>query len=180
MSSKPNNKDICPFWSVNSKKCRVCDDGLFIPLEKHIAAYCTSKDHPHCLQYSLHAPKDQGAASQSANRRQTLRIKLSNQIQLLKLITSGQVIRQLTGKAETLDVSHIGMRLQTDIPLVHDSVVQFAFNDKFPSTLKKGVGVVEWCNKQIDSPGYQAGISFQSSKLVKAMDTFLKTHLMCL
>ncbi|MFT5698162.1 MAG: hypothetical protein ACI8ZB_001016 [Desulforhopalus sp.] len=172
--------DTCPFWSVDSKKCRVCKDGLFIPLDEHINAYCTSKDHHHCLQYSLHTPRNERSTHQSrqnsTNRRQSIRVTLSNQIQLLKMIKSGEIIQKLSEKAETLDLSSIGMRLQTNVPLIDDTVVQFAFNDNFPEALRKGAGLVEWCNKQIDGPGYQAGISFQSNIIVEAMDVFLHRH----
>lgn len=176
-----NTIDICPFWSADSKKCRVCTDGLFIPLDEHISAYCTSKDHHHCLQYSLHTPKDRQAEDasrkNSINRRQSLRIQLSDQIQLLKMIQSGKILKQFSERAETLDMSKVGMRLQTNVPLINDTVVQFAFNDNFPATLRTGAGLVEWCNKQIDTPGYQAGISFQSNWIVEAMDMFLESHL---
>lgn len=175
-------RDICPFWSTESKKCRVCKDGLFIPLDEHISTYCTSKDHHLCLQYSLHAPKDKLATddtgNNSANRRQSMRIELSDQIQLLKMIQSGEIIKQFTANAETLDMSKIGMRLQTNVPLINDSVVQFAFDKSFPANLRTGAGIVEWCNKQIDTPGYQAGISFQSKWIVEAVDIFLEKHLL--
>ena len=173
--------NICPFWSADSNKCRVCKDGLFIPLDEHILAYCTSKDHHHCLQYSLHAPKDKQEGDESRNkadnRRQSMRIQLSDQIQLVKMIKSGEIIQHLAEKAEALDMSKIGMRLQTNVPLISDSVVQFAFDKSFPATLRTGAGIVEWCNKQIDTPGYQAGISFQSNWIVEAMDVFLENRL---
>ncbi len=175
MSSEHNDNNNCPFWAAESKKCRVCNDGLFIPLEEHIVAYCTSKDHHHCLQYSLHAPQSQQTRDNSINRRQSLRVKLTNPIQLLKLIKSGKVVHQLEENAETLDVSSIGMRLHTTVPLVNDTVIQFSFNDTFPEQLKTGAGLVEWCKKQLDGPGYQAGISFQSKWTIDAMDNLLKT-----
>lgn len=174
MSSKHNDNN-CPFWSNESKKCRVCNDGLFIPLEEHIVAYCTSKDHHHCLQYSIHAPKSRQTRDDSINRRQSLRVKLTNQIQILKFSKSGEVIQQLEGNAETLDVSSVGMRLHTSVPLVNDSVIQFSFNGTFPEPLKSGAGLVEWCKKQLDAPGYHVGISFQSKWIIDAMDNLLKT-----
>lgn len=93
------------------------------------------------------------------------------------MITSGEIVEQLFAKAETIDMSKIGMRLHTDIPLTSDTVIQFSFNERFPKALRTGAGLVEWCNKQIDQPGYQAGISFQSSRIVDAMDNFLEPHL---
>jgi hypothetical protein len=179
MSSNNYNKnEICPFWSIESKKCRVCKSGLFIPLEEHIAAYCTSKDHYHCLQYSLHSPQSMETEEKNgSNRRQSIRIKLSKHIELLKMIKSGEIVQQLSEIAETIDISKIGMRLQTDIPLPNDTVLQFTFSDNFPVSVRTGAGLVEWCNKQIDAPGYQAGISFQSSTVIEAMDSFLTPHL---
>ena len=175
MTSERNNNTSCPFWSTNSKKCRVCNDGLFIPLEEHIAAYCTSKHHHHCLQYSLHIPKSEQSRNDTINRRQSLRVKLTDKIQILKLIKAGEVMQQLKENAETLDVSSIGMRLHTCVPLVSDSVIQFSFNGTFSDPLKTGAGLVEWCNKQLDAPGYHAGISFQSKWIIDAIDNLLKT-----
>ena len=175
MSSERNNNKNCLFWSTESKKCRVCNDGLFIPLEEHIVAYCTSKDHYHCLQYSLHVPKSKQNRDDSINRRQSLRVKLTNQIQILKVVKSGKVIQQLEENAETIDVSSVGMRLHTNVPLVNDTVIQFSFNGAFLGPLKAGAGIVEWCKKQLDAPGYHAGISFQSKWIVDAMENMLKT-----
>ncbi|TKB09393.1 hypothetical protein [Desulforhopalus sp. IMCC35007] len=181
MGSQQNtSRTICPFWSTNSKKCRVCRDGLFIPLDDHIEAFCMSEDYHHCLQYSLHAPNEQQANhlanKNTGNRRQSNRIKLSNKIQLLKLIKSGEVIQNLAASAETLDFSHIGMRLLTTVPLIDDSVIQFSFSASFPAAIKTGAGVVHWCNKQIDGPGYQVGISFQSGWILEAMGRFLQPY----
>lgn len=173
MNVKNNDKNNCPFWSTESKKCRVCNDGLFIPLQEHIVAYCTSKDHHYCLQYSLHAPKSQESRDDSINRRQSRRVKLSNQIQILKLIKSGKVMQKLEEDAETLDLSTIGMRIHTSVPLVNDTVIQFSFNGTFPEPLQTGAGLVEWCNKQLDAPGYHAGISFQSKWIIDAINNLL-------
>ena len=137
-------------------------------------AYCTSTDHHHCLQYSLHKPKSQETRDDAINRRQSLRVKLTNPIQLLKLIKSGKVVQQLKENAETLDVSSVGMRLHTTVPLVNDTVIQFSFNGTFPEPLNTGAGLVEWCKKKLDGPGYQAGISFQSKWIIDAMNKLLK------
>lgn len=93
------------------------------------------------------------------------------------MIQAGKIIKQFSEKATTLDMSKVGMRLQTNVPLVNDTVIQFAFNNNFPTTLRTGAGLVEWCNKQIDTPGYQAGVSFQSRWILEAMDIFLKSHI---
>lgn len=105
-----------------------------------------------------------------------MRIKLNSNVKLIKMIKSGEIIEHISEKAETLDISKIGMRLHTDIPLTSDTVIQFSFNEKFPSAMRTGAGLVEWCNKQIDEPGYHAGISFQSGQMLEAIDNFLAPH----
>lgn len=174
MNSERDVNNNCIFWSTESKKCRVCNKGLFIPLEEHIVAYCTSKDHFHCLQYSLNVTESQQTRDNSINRRQSMRVKLTNQIQILKVIKSGKIIQQLEENAKTIDMSSVGMRLHTSVPLVNDTVVQFSFNGTFPGPIKAGAGLVEWCKKQLDAPGYHAGISFQSKWIIDAMDTVIK------
>lgn len=175
-----SNTEICTFWSESANKCRVCKDGLFIPLDEHIEAFCKSPDHRQCLQYSLHAPSSESIKerflSEAANRRQYIRVETKNNIRLIKLIKSGEVLEHMSEPAHTLDVSRIGMRLKTDIPLVDDSVLQFAFDDKSPYSVKSGTGIVEWCNKQIDTPGYEAGISFQTDNIIQAVEKWLRSE----
>lgn len=92
------------------------------------------------------------------------------------MIKSGEVLEHMSEPAYTLDVSKIGMRLKTDIPLVNDSVLQFAFDKKSPYSSKSGTGIVEWCNKQIDAPGYEAGISFQTDNIIDAVEKWLRSE----
>lgn len=177
-SNVKTDTKICTFWSESANKCHVCNDGLFIPLDEHIEAFCKSQDHCQCLQYSLHAPNKHSLKvhfpNKAANRRQYMRIATDNRIQLLKMIKSGEVLERMSEPARTLDISKIGMRLKTDIPLVHDSVLQFTFDGTSPYSSKSGTGIVEWCNKQIDAPGYEAGISFQTENIINAVDSWLK------
>ena len=65
------------------------------------------------------------------------------------------------------------MRLTTKNPLINHSLVQFTFDQSFPENLQNGTGQVAWCNKQIDEPGYQAGITFQDDRLITSMDQYL-------
>lgn len=169
----------CPFWSMLSMKCRVSKGGLFIPLDDHIEAYCKTPYFSQCLQHALHSENRLRMierANQARNRRKFSRVDACYKITLVRLIHSGAVATHHSAYAETLDLSSGGMRLTTNIPLKNDSVLQFSFGNDFPEGLHEGIGQVAWCNKEIDNPGYQAGVSFQDEQTIEAMDLFLGMH----
>jgi hypothetical protein len=179
MVEKDIKKDnTCPFWSGESLKCRICNGGLFIPLDDHIDVYCTSPIFSQCLQYELHSAKHleimQKARETRENRRKYSRIFASYKVTLAKLKESGEIVSHRPTVAKTLDVSKGGMRLVTDIPLTNDTVLQFSFDKTFPKKLQGATGQVTWCHKQIDEPGYQAGVSFQGDHIIEAMGNYLE------
>ncbi len=172
------NDGTCPFWSEGSKKCRICNGGLFIPLDDHIDVYCTGPIFSQCLQYELHSARHldmmERARETRENRRKYSRIFASYKVTLEKLKESGEIVSHHPTVAKTLDVSKGGMRLATDTPLVNDTVVQFSFDESFPKNLQGATGQVTWCHKQIDEPGYQAGVSFQGDHIIEAMGNYLE------
>ncbi len=175
----PKFIENCPFWSELSMKCRMCKGGLFIPLDDHVEVYCKTLDYPQCLQYALHPEKQLeivARAECNKNRRKFARVEACYKITLVRLIHSGAVVSHFSTLARTLDLSSGGMRLTTDKPLINDSVVQFSFGQPFPESLQEGNGQVAWCNKEIDAPGYQAGISFQDDQTIEAMGLYLGLH----
>lgn len=172
-----NHTENCPFWSELSAKCRVCKGGLFIPLDNHIELYCKTTDYPLCLQYDVHKEKhfkiiDKISVSPD-NRRKFVRFDVRLQITLIKHIQSGQIGTHSSTFAKTIDLSSGGMRLITSNPLSSKSVVQFSFGDAFPISLQNCSGKVAWCNKEIDDPGYQAGISFNDDQVIEAIGLHL-------
>jgi hypothetical protein len=167
----------CRFWSALSMKCRICKEGLFIPLDNHIEMYCKTTEYPHCLQYMLYSEKIQSyldiTKKVDKNRRKYERYQTCHQITLVRLVQSGEIATHYSTIAKTLDLSGGGMRLTTKNPLANHSLVQFTFDGSFPENLQYGTGQVAWCNKQIDEPGYQAGITFQDDRLITSMDRYL-------
>ncbi len=176
-NKKEKSKAVCPFWSAQSLKCRLCSEGLFIPLDDHIDVYCTTSAHPQCLQYSLYAESQaQALATQqqkTENRRKFHRVRTQHKVTLVQLRSTGQVASHHAVNATTLDVSMGGMRLYIDDPIDNDISVQFSFADFLPDSLKSGTGIIAWCNKQVDTPGYQAGLSFRGEKIPKAIGHYL-------
>ena len=176
MIAKPlKPSEFCPFWSAESLKCKVCNDGLFIPFDDHIKVYCTTLDYPQCLQYALYAGSHLQASEERdlENRRKYQRVETEHRVTLVKLTKSGEMVSHYSTVAKTLDVSMGGMRVLTSDPLLNDTVVQFSFDDSFPKSLQSGMGQIKWCNKQVDEKSYQIGLSFQEENAVKAMGSYL-------
>lgn len=110
------------------------------------------------------------------SRRKFVRIDACYKITLVKLIHSGTVVSHFSSFAKTLDLSNGGMRLTINRPLANNTEVQFLFGKSFPQNLQEGSGQVVWCNKDIDAPGYQAGITFHDDRIIKAMSRYLDLH----
>lgn len=180
MSTRPATKNIaCPFWCKQTKKCTVQQKGLFIPLEDHVDLYCTSNNYPNCLQYSHQVSGQLQFADETIhsfiNRRRFVRIKLQRQVTLVRTSSTNDPT-EVTNQAQTLDLSLGGMRLATEKPLHSDSVVQFSFDDEtMPDHMLTGSGYIAWCNKQIDEPGYQAGIVFGEKQVSKEIGSYLNS-----
>ncbi len=170
----------CPFWSDMSAKCTICDNGLFIPLDNHAEAFCKTSHYPACMQYTLYSENhiylQEKVRKSETNRRKYLRIETSYAITLVKIFESGETVAPTPYEAQTIDVSKNGMRVATSQPLVHEALVQFSFDDSFPLRIDKIIGQVEWCNKQIDEPGYQAGVSFRGNQSINALLDMPERH----
>lgn len=167
------HKEKCPFWSASSVKCTICDDGLFIPLDNHAEAFCKTSRYPACMQYTLYSENhiylQEIVRKSEVNRRKYLRIESTHAITLVKISESGDPVPQVAYEAQTIDLSQTGIRVATSKPLLHEALVQFSFDESFPLSIRKITGQVEWCNKQVDEPGYQAGLSFRGNQSIDAL-----------
>lgn len=179
-SSLPHPHKYCPFWSEALKKCHICQGGLFIPLDDHIEAYCTTLSYPQCAQYSLERnqqhPQQDPHQAFAQNRRQFPRTQACWKITLVQLSTSNIIGSHFSDIAETIDLSRTGMRLTTRKPLPDSALLSFSFDHSFPKTPDDSIGEVMWCNKEIDSPGYQAGIAFKDDTTKEAVAAYLDLH----
>ena len=168
------HRERCPFWSAKTVKCTICDNGLFIPLDNHAEAFCKTSRFPACMQYALYSENhiylQEKVRNSEVNRRKYLRIESSHAITLVKIFESGDLASQTPYRAQTIDISKSGMRVATDKPLLHNALVRFSFEDSFPLNINEVTGQIEWCNKQVDEPGYEAGVSFQGNHVIEALD----------
>ena len=155
----------CPFWSAYAMKCRLCYEGLFIPLEDHIEVFCTSPEYPLCMQYSM---KSDDISSQEreqedpANRRAFPRIARAYRVTLVQLTDSGDIARHISIDANTVDLSRGGMKLETSEQLIDDSRISYSFLDIFPKEIQSGIARIKWCRKQKGSGDFLAGLAFEN------------------
>ncbi len=172
---KPEEK--CPFWSATSLKCTICRNGLFIPLDNHVETFCKTSRFHACMQYSLYSEKQiflqEKVRKSEVNRRKSIRVQSSHIITLVKIFESDGTTPPPPYEIQTIDVSKSGMRVSLDQPLLYDALVQFSFDDSFLLKIHEITGQVEWCNKQIDEPGYQAGLSFRNKRIIDAHNRVL-------
>lgn len=167
----------CPYWSAKTMKCKICSGGLFIPLNDHIETYCKTPSHEQCLQYSMHLESDDQCIDKTAdrykNRRKYTRVATQRNVTLVQLINSKRIVTHHPIAASTIDMSMGGMRIHTDRPLTSDSLMHLSFEPPLGDNQNNCIGQVAWCNKQIDEPGYQVGISFHDEQFIQTMGIFL-------
>ncbi len=179
MPKKNKCKPTCEFWSASEHTFKVCNSGLFIPLEDHIEIYCKTSEHILCIQYNMNIQLTQKQNSgSSVNRRQHLRVKESGQISLVRLNESGNVVSHLPEKASMLDLSMGGMRVNSRELLLNDSIVQFTFSgDDAHSTMQSGIAKVRWSCPINNDALYQIGLAFQSDQTIEAVGRHLGQHI---
>ncbi len=180
----------CAYWSALTCKCGKSEGGLFIPMDAHIERYCLSENCYECPQLQPTRHRESEKNTRWRNRRKAERIHARETLMLNPHLPttypdsfhSFQPTSPVTFSsiekfpAETIDISTSGMRLFADMPLSQHSLVEISFSKKFPKQLRRAKARVQWCNKQIDEPGYQMGIAFTGSQTGRAMEGYLQQH----
>jgi hypothetical protein len=142
--------------------------------------FCVTPHFESCMQYTVHSENQiillKKFRNSEENRRKFLRIETSHEITLVKIFESGKLVSNFSSGAKIIDVSKCGMRMATNNPLADDMMVQLSFDNSFPQIFHEVTGQIEWCNKQIDDPGYQAGVSFQEDHIKEAIGRYLGQH----
>lgn len=178
MVSSPRIKQKqCPYWINITRKCKIDRGGLFIPQEDHSEVFCTTSLYPRCLQFKMESENQLAIVEKRnktlKNRRKHLRVHASYKVVIDRILQPDQAKVDCLATVRTLDLGMGGLRLATDNPLENNSIIHLLFGNTFPDNLQSATGQVLWCNKQIDEPGYQIGISFKNDELVEAMGNFL-------
>ncbi len=175
MEKNKKTSSTCEFWSESEHACKVCNSGLFIPLDDHIEIYCKTSEHVLCIQYNMNVQTTSDEEKwSSVNRRKYMRIKERQKVSLVRLNESGNIVSHLPEKAHVLDLSMGGMRVNSREILMNDSIVQFTFaGDDIPSNMQTGIAKVRWSCPINNDTLYQVGLAFQNENTMEAIGRHL-------
>jgi len=158
-------KCICPYWETDSWACMLVNDGLYIPVKSHVAAYCNSRRHPSCYYYELFAGAENSLPQEptlSINRRRSLRVPLHYSFSFFEITENHHVRQWREHEALTIDLSEHGLScagLEMIPPLtpIHFLIEADETDEQFA-----GVGRVIWSKPIGNKTFFHSGIAFNS------------------
>lgn len=168
-----NRHSGCPFWSPTSGNCKLSLEGLFIPLDDHIDAFCRSGNYSQCVQHRVDFSTDEMELYHSVSeRRQFDRHSGSQEITIFHADQyNDDSSPQLA--ARVVDFSQGGIRLLAPNHLNRDTTVTCSLDDSFPEHLRSGAAMIRWCRPLLNNNGFQLGLSFRDDRIPLA----LRSHL---
>lgn len=156
-------KEICPHWSPPSRSCLLVKDGLFLPVNQHVATYCLTSHYPSCFQYQKLA----GAANEVGpnqtgrlNRRRSIRIPSRHLFHFSEITGNNQIPGLREDDAWTIDCSDHGIRFASRHPLSLESAIRFFLEEDNATANLAGTGRVIWCYSIENTPLFHTGIVF--------------------
>jgi len=152
----------CPHWSAGSKTCLLVTDGLFLPVEEHIIAYCGAKFYPSCPHFQrLAAPKTDPhhADALAVNRRRSTRIPQYHVIHFAEVSNTDHSPENRTEESWTIDLSQHGIRFVSYRLLEPETLIDFSLESRHNGPPTKGHGRVVWSEPLENSQLFHSGIA---------------------
>jgi len=145
----------CPYWSGKERACTLVKEGLFLPTEAHLTAYCISPHHSSCDHFQRLAPQPEPPSFQDTpaiNRRRSVRVPLHSIFRFSEI--GGQEHHDITLLEEsyTLDISGQGLCFASRRRLTPDTVIRFSVEEENEPGLRRGQGRVVW-SQRLESKG---------------------------
>lgn len=164
-ASTPSRNTIrcCPHWSAGTKTCLLVTDGLFLPVEEHIIAYCGAKFYPSCPHFQrLAAPKTDPhhADALAVNRRRSARIPQYHVIHFAEVSNTDHSPENRTEESWTIDLSQHGIRFVSYRLLEPETLINFSLESRHNAPPTKGHGRVVWSEPLENSQLFHTGITF--------------------
>lgn len=160
---------ICPYWQALKCALKATTEGIYIPLDNHIAIYCKSSEYKLCSQYSEVNAQQPVADS---NKRKRIRRDSKHPITIVHLNDSGNITSRGICKATTIDLSMSGMRLMTEEPMRKNSLIQFSLDNSTSNAAHHGIAISKWCSSARDKEGYFVGFAFHNKETTKDMGNY--------
>ncbi len=166
-----NRHSSCPFWSPTSGNCKISHEGLCIPLDDHIDAFCKSEEYHGCEHFCVNSATDNKAACNTVSERR--RSDRHFGFQEIKIIQSPEYTDDQGShlSAHVVDFSENGIRLLAATQLDRDSTVTCALDERYPEHLRSAAAMIRWCRPLRNNGGYQVGLSFRDDRISTALSS---------
>ena len=138
-------------------------DGLFLPVQEHITAYCTSQHYPSCRHYQLLASEHQEPARDNhlpVNRRRSVRVPQYHLFRFSELHPKQRTPENRLEETWTIDVSEHGIRFASYRYLAPNTLIRFSLEGDNRRDIARGEARVSWSEPLENTPLYHAGIAF--------------------
>jgi hypothetical protein len=156
-------KHACPHWDSSNRSCLLIKDGIFLPLEQHVAIFCLSAHFAACPQYRLPADTRFGtceAGRMLDNRRRSIRIPSRHIFRFSEMTGSDLLPGIQEEDAWTIDLSDHGIRFATRQLLPPETVIHFTVQTNGRATKIEGSGRIIWSEPLVKTSQFHAAIAF--------------------
>jgi len=150
----------CPHWCSSSSSCPLVKNGLFMPLEQHVAAYCLSTYYPSCSQYQLQTGAVDREQTDPINRRLSIRVPCRHSFHFSEIIGHDHLPGLHEDNTWTIDLSDHGIRFASRHLLPLDTDIRFFLETDDRIDKIEGTGRVVWCTPLDNTALFHAGIVF--------------------
>lgn len=162
-ASSTSARTACPHWCQACRSCQLVKEGLFLPIDQHVASYCLSSHYPSCVHYQLLAGVDGETGRdrcEPSNRRRSIRVPSTHAFRFSEITGHDQLPGLREDDAWTIDLSDHGIRFASRQMLTTDTAIRFLLESDDATTPVEGIGRVIWCEPLENTPLFHAGITF--------------------
>lgn len=155
----------CPHWNGQGRNCALVKEGLFLPVEQHVQAYCLSGLYATC-SYFQHLVGDvdnnEGRMLPPVNRRRSIRAPDRQLFRFSEITGSDQISGFREDGAWTVDRSDHGIRFATRRFLPPGTKVLYHLGAGIDNDRIDGQGRVVWSEPLANTPLFHVGIAFDN------------------
>ena len=145
---------FCPHWNTAGHLCLLSQDGLFLPVQEHVADFCECSDYPRCPRFRAHADR----VTRAVNRRRSVRLPERHLFRFSEISPTEPASANASDEAWTLDLSDHGLRVATTCQLRPETAINFEVTGN-GSPGRAGTGRVVWCQPLANTAFFEIGVA---------------------